>query len=64
MDYQRGDRVQVRGYGGREAVLRVWELRDGGLLLCTESGFLGLQRGKDEPLVGFPLTDIVGKVTP
>lgn len=58
--YQRGDHVGVRGFGGHSAVLLVWDVRPKGLLLCTEDGFGRLTRGKDAPVIGFPLSDIVG----
>ena len=58
--YQRGDRVVVRGYGGRTAVLRVVETRRRGLLLCPESRFGEIVAGREPVAVGFPYSDVVG----
>lgn len=55
----RGDRVLVRGYKGREAILRVWETRVGGLVLSSEDGYRRLVEGDPTaPLVGFPVRDV------
>jgi hypothetical protein len=55
----RGDRVLVHGYKGREAVLRVWESRTGGLVLSSEDGYRRLMQGDlTAPLVGFPTRDV------
>ena len=63
--YQRGDRVLVEGYGGRQAVLRVWEDRGAGLALTSESGFGRLKLGDpDAPIVGYPCGDIRGLAEP
>lgn len=58
--FERGDRVLVEGVGGKRAVLRVWEVRLRGLLLCSESGYERLSAGEDAPAVGFPMGDILG----
>ena len=56
---RRGDRVLVRGYKGREAVIRVWETRLGGLVLSSEEGYRRLLKGdRTAPLVGFPARDV------
>jgi len=61
--YTRGDRVLVRGFRGREAVLRVWEERGRGIVLSSESGYARALAGDDDaPLVGFPLTDVQRRV--
>jgi len=63
--YQRGDRVLVEGFGGRQAVLRVWEDRGSGLALTSESGFERLASGDDEaPIVGYPCGDVRGLAEP
>jgi len=55
----RGDRVLVHGYKGREAILRVWETKVGGLLLSSEDGYHRLVDGdQTAPLVGFPARDV------
>lgn len=59
--YTKGDRVLVRGFGGREAVLRVWEIRPKGVMLCTDEGFEASMRGEEAPVVGFPFCDIKGR---
>jgi len=61
--FNRGDCVRVRGYGGKEAVLRVWEERDRGLLLCSEEGFHRMVDGGELVLVGYPMSDIAGRIT-
>jgi len=58
--YKRGDRVLVEGYGGKTAVLRVWEVRGRGLLLCSEAGFSRAAEGEEVVAVGFPMVDIRG----
>ena len=58
--YKPGDRVLVEGYGGKTAVLRVWEVRGRGLLLCSESGFARAGEGEEVVAVGFPMADIRG----
>jgi hypothetical protein len=59
--YQRGDQVLVEGFGGRRAVLRVWEDRGAGLALTSESGFARLESGDLEaPIVGYPRGDVRG----
>ncbi len=58
--YSRGDWVWVRGADGREAALIVWEVRRKGLLLCTQMGFQQLLQGKEAPVIGFPMHDILG----
>ena len=60
MSYQRGDRVEVKGYKGKEAVLVVWREVRNGLLLCTEVGFRRKMSGEDAPVIGFPTGDIKG----
>lgn len=63
--FNRGDQVEVKGFRGDRAVLRVWEARgDRGLLLCSESGFERLVAGSEAPLVGYPMSDVVGVVQP
>ncbi len=59
--YQRGDRVVVEGFGGRRAVLRVWEDRGRGLCLSSEAGYQRALAGDEgAPLVGYPRRDIKG----
>ena len=59
--YQRGDRVLVEGFLGRQAILRVWEDRGEGLSLTSESGFARLESGDQEaPIVGYPCGDVRG----
>ena len=59
--YARGDRVVVQGLNKKTATLRVWAVKEHGLLLCTDEGYhLGTITG-DEPIaVGFPMSDIKG----
>jgi hypothetical protein len=58
--YVQGDRVVVRGFGGREAVLRVWEQIGCGVFLCSEAGYERMWQGGDPEVIGFPLSDIQG----
>ncbi len=58
--YKLGDRVLVEGYGGKTAVLRVWEVRRRGLLLCSEPSFARAAEGEEVVAVGFPMADIRG----
>ena len=58
--FKRGDRVHVHGYGGRTAILRVWEQKEGGLLLCSEGAFTRAIAGGELVAVGFPMSDISG----
>ena len=60
--YEKGDRVQVQGFGGRTAVLRVWEQRERGLVLCSERSYQEALEGGELVAVGFPLADVKGKV--
>lgn len=63
-EYQRGDRVLVRGYQEREAVLRVLKVKRRGLTLCSESHYQpGEPEDGDEMGVGYPWRDIVGPAT-
>jgi hypothetical protein len=63
--YQRGDEVIVEGYGGRRAVLTVWEDRGRGVTLSSAEGYARLVAGDlDAPLVGFPRQDVKGRVSP
>lgn len=55
----RGDRVLVHGFKGREAILRVWETKEGGMVLSSEDGYRRLMEGdQTAPLVGFPAQDV------
>ena len=57
--YYKGDRVLVQGMNQREAVLRVWAVREHGLLLCTDEGYhVGEITGEEPVAVGFPMSDI------
>ena len=58
--FQRGDRVQVVGFRGRRAILRVWEDKGRGLLLCSDATFRRAEQGAELIAVGFPMCDIVG----
>lgn len=60
--FQKGDRVRVQGFGGRSAVLRVWEDRGKGLLLCSESSYEAALKGAELVAVGFPMADVKEKV--
>ena len=62
MEYKRGDSVEVQGFMGKRAVLRVWEANSDGVWLCTEKGFVELNQGYDAPVVGFPHKDVKEKV--
>ena len=57
--FDRGNLVKVKGMGGEEAILRVWESHSRGLLLCTEEGYRKLTAGEEAAVVGFPMCDIV-----
>ena len=61
---QAGDRVEVAGIDGRSGVLRVWEQRERGVVLCTEAGFATLMGGGEAPLVGYPAEDVRGLALP
>ena len=56
---QRGQRVWVRGFGGKEGELLVWESYQHGAGLCTKDGYATLMEGFEAPVVGFPTRDIV-----
>jgi hypothetical protein len=58
--FQKGDRVQVVGFRGRSAILRVWEDKGRGLLLCSEATFRRAEQGGELVAVGFPMCDIKG----
>jgi len=58
--YERGDRVRVVGFRGKRAVLRVWEDKGHGLLLCSEATFRQAKNGCEVVAVGFLMSDIVG----
>lgn len=62
--YERGEQVIVEGFGGRRAVLTVWEDRGRGLALSTADGYARLLAGDiDAPIVGFPRGDVRGRAT-
>ena len=59
--YIKGDRVTVVGMNDKVAILRVWAVKDHGLLLCTDEGYhLGTITGEEPVAVGFPNSDIRG----
>ena len=59
--YAKGDRVVVQGLNDKTAILRVWAVKEHGLLLCTDEGYhLGTITGDDPIAVGFPISDIKG----
>ncbi|MDP2953447.1 MAG: hypothetical protein Q8O76_09050 [Chloroflexota bacterium] len=58
--FRQGDRVVVQGFGSKEAVLRVWETRERGLLLCPEESYQQMLRGEEGAVIGFPMGDIRG----
>lgn len=58
--FQRGDCVEVVGFKGRRAILRVWEDKGRGLLLCSEATFRRAEQGGELVAVGFPMSDIKG----
>ena len=60
--FTKGQRVNVEGFKGRKAVLRVWEDRGHGLLLCSEAGYERASNGGDLVAVGFPMSDIKEKL--
>lgn len=60
--YEKGDRVRVQGFGGRTAILRVWEQRERGLLLCSEAGYRRALEGGEVVTVGFPWSDVKEKM--
>ena len=44
--YAKGDRVVVQGLNNKTAILRVWDVKEHGLLLCTDEGYhLGIITG-------------------
>ncbi len=57
--YERGDLVRVKGFGGREGLARVWEVRDRGYVLCSQSGYEKLLRGESAARVGYPRVDVI-----
>lgn len=62
---KRGDLVRVRGFEGDENVLRVWDvLADRGVVLCSRGGYRRLRLGMDAALVGYPMKDVVGRISP
>lgn len=59
--YLKGDRVLVQGLNNKKATLRVWAVKEHGLLLCTDQGYhLGTMMGEEPVAVGFPMSDIKG----
>ena len=59
MQYERGDQVLVQGFGGRKAMLQVWEVREWGLILCTEEEYNKAISGDGiVSALGFPLCDV------
>ena len=58
--FTKGQRVKVEGFKGRKAILRVWEDRGHGLLLCSEAGYSRAAEGGALVGVGFPMSDIRG----
>jgi hypothetical protein len=59
MLYRRGDRALVEGFGGKQAVLRVWEVRERGLILCTEGEYdNAISNGEIVTALGFPMGDV------
>lgn len=58
----RGDHVKIQGFAGKEGELVVWEVREKGLMLCTDEGYQSLIEGREAPVIGFPLSDIVGPI--
>ncbi|MCH8089307.1 MAG: hypothetical protein IH955_04775 [Chloroflexi bacterium] len=61
--YIKGDKVRVRGFGGEVGILRVWEERKGGLMLCSESGYAEAVAGGEIRGIGYPIHDIIGLAT-
>lgn len=60
VQYQRGDRVRLLGYGGREYERRVWRDFGRGVAICTEERFQQALNGGTEPVcVGWPREDVL-----
>ena len=59
--YEKGVRVRVCGYRGQKAVLRVWEQRPRGLMLCSDEGYARAIEGGEVVAIGFPFADIEGE---
>ena len=56
---QKGQKVDVLDFRGRQLSRRVWEDAGRGVLVCTEEGYLDAVQSDDEPpLVGFPKQDV------
>lgn len=66
MDYHRGDRIRVRGHGGAERVVRVWEQyaeHGGGVLIHDEDNYQRHQAGLSHLWpVAVPIADVVALV--
>ena len=60
--FTKGQRVKVEGFKGRKAILRVWEDRGHGLVLCSEAGYTKATEGGELVGVGFPMSDVIGLV--
>lgn len=60
MHYQRGDRVNVKGYNGAEGVARIWAVVPRGFVLCSERGYQILLKGQEAAQVGYPASDVIG----
>ena len=60
--FKKGQRVNVEGYKGRRAILRVWEDRGHGLLLCSEASYKQASNGGELVAVGFPMVDVKEKL--
>jgi len=55
----KGEWVQARCAGGDIRTLRVWEVGDRVVYLCSDSQYGGLQVGaKNRPAIGFPKHDV------
>jgi len=51
----KGDKVVVRAYGDEPKIVRVWEVTQTTVFICSEENYEILSRGKDGLLpVGFP----------
>jgi len=55
----KGELVKALGAGGSSRILKVWEVGDRVIYLCSEGQYAELQLGaKNKPAIGFPKRDV------
>ena len=55
----KGDTVVVRAFGGEPKIVRVWEIKEGFILICSEENYETLRNGSKGLMpVGIPKNDV------